>query len=189
MITTTDDEQWRPVVGYEGRYEVSDQGRVRSLRFTNRRADFIREVPLILAETGNLNGYLRVSLRKEGRASHRMVHHLVLDAFVGSRDPGCECRHLDGSRTNNRLDNLAWGTKHENAADRDRHGTTPRGEKVGSAKLTEDQVKAILADRRLLAEVAADYGVTFAAISAIRHRKTWAHISAAAYFNPAGEGE
>jgi hypothetical protein len=69
-----------------------------------------------------------------GRRSTRYVHHLVLEAFVGLCPEGQECRHLDGNPGNNRLGNLAWGTRLENMADRYRHDAVPM-------KLSDDQVR------------------------------------------------
>lgn len=66
---------------------------------------------------------LVVSLRRDGRKFPRVVSRLVLENFVGPCPPGMECRHLDGDSTNNRLNNLAWGTRLQNASDRIRHGT------------------------------------------------------------------
>lgn len=89
-------------------------------------------------------GYLRVSLSVDGKTFERKVHHLVLEAFIGPRPAGCECRHLDGDKKNNRPENLCWGTSEENAADRIRHGTSTRvgtgatGEANGNCKIGDD---------------------------------------------------
>ena len=92
-----------------------------------------------------------------GKRNTRFVHRLVLEAFVGPCPDGMECRHLDGNPGNNRLENLAWGTPKENAADSIRHGTsfflTERGRTVGrkgrpvgsGCKITRDQVAIIRA--------------------------------------------
>lgn len=85
-------------------------------------------------------GYHAVHLRAGGKVFRRLVHRLVLEAFVGPRPEGAQACHGDGDRTNNRLTNLRWGTPAENAADRDRHGTTARGERVGTAKLSDADV-------------------------------------------------
>ena len=95
-------------------------------------------------------GYLQVSLSKDHRKVVRKVHGLVLEAFVGSRPQGMECRHLNGDQRDNRLENLAWGTHKENTADTISHGNfnfhpfpVMRGEKHPRAKLTSDQVRQI----------------------------------------------
>lgn len=106
-------ERWLPVVGYEGLYDVSDQGRVRSL-FNGTRP---RTRSYVLAQQSK-DGYRRVYLYKDGKSTKRSVHQLVLEAFVGERPPGCETRHLNSIRHDNRLENLTWGTRSENCKDR-----------------------------------------------------------------------
>lgn len=112
---------WLPVIGWEGLYEVSDRGEVRSLdrvdRFGRRYAGRVLSTDTIKG------GYLRVALAREGIVKRRQVHHLVLESFVSSRPPGMEGCHGDGNPVNNRLDNLRWGTRPENALDTVRHGT------------------------------------------------------------------
>lgn len=139
-------ERWKDVVGYEGLYMVSDRGRVRSLArvslFTSRWgvATARRHAPRIMRPTKSF-GYLRISLsKKTGEAQHRRVHHLVLEAFVGRRPKGRECRHINGKRHDCRLKNLAWATHKENEADKLMHGTLLYGERSPSAKLSRAQV-------------------------------------------------
>ena len=134
------EEIWKPVPGYEGRYEVSDQGRVR-----NR----VKE----LAQTTMRSGHLTVHL---GKQTH-YVHRLVLFAFVGvlqSNVTRIEARHLDGNPTNNHLSNLRWGTVAENRADRRRLGE--------KAKLSYPQMCSLQDDLRggmLLKDAAIKYGI------------------------------
>lgn len=118
--------EWRAVPGYEGSYEVSDEGNVRSIT---------RQVPYgrngstlykgrMLKLTLMKNGYLSVKLSLAGNTRTTYVHELVLRAFVGPRPYTAErgeIRHLDGVKTNNQLNNLKYGTINENAADRVRH--------------------------------------------------------------------
>lgn len=121
------EETWLPVVGYEGYYEVSDLGRVRSID----RIIPVRGVQgrrrcrgTILTLWTNEDGYLSAHLNKNGnKRTDCPVHGLVLTAFVGRRPPGLGARHLSGDRTDARLSNLAWSTQSENMYDRGRHGT------------------------------------------------------------------
>jgi hypothetical protein len=136
-------EVWKAVPGYEGAYEVSDQGRVRK---TN---------AALLAQTKMRSGHVSVHLCR------RMfyVHRLVLLTFVGSpadyrADTRVECRHLDGNPSNNCLDNLRWGTVKENRADRRRLGE--------KAKFTREQALQIqqeCASGQLIKDVARKWGV------------------------------
>lgn len=103
-------EQWRPVPGFEGLYEASNLGRIRSPR-------------VILKQRLNNMGYPVVELSKDGRSRESLVHRQVIKAFFGEPQPGMECRHLNGVPTDNRIENLAWGTHSENSIDQVIHGT------------------------------------------------------------------
>jgi hypothetical protein len=118
-------ELWTSIPGYEGFYEVSNCGNVRSLtRFVpygRHRGMTYKGKDLRLFVSGS---YLSVKLAKAGVTRTVYVHELVLLAFVGPRPPmeeRCEIRHLDGDKTNNNLSNLKYGTVKENAADRKLH--------------------------------------------------------------------
>jgi hypothetical protein len=107
-------EEWRPIPDIP-LYEVSNRGRVRSW---NRVRDSLE--PRILSPVKRGSGHLYVAL--PGRIS-RQVHHLVALAFIGPRPDGLVLRHLDDDRTNNRVDNLAYGTPSENQHDSVANGT------------------------------------------------------------------
>lgn len=104
-------EAWAPIPRHPD-YEVSTLGRVRSWK------TYGPVKPRILV-THMEGGYVRATLSR----AQRRVHQLVLEAFVGPRPEGLLTRHLDGDPTNNRLDNLAYGTPSENMRDRRDHGT------------------------------------------------------------------
>lgn len=118
-------EQWKPVVGYEGLYEVSDHGRVRSLDRVNTGKDgrTRKFAGRIVGTSLDENGRPRAVLRRDGKAVVRRVHRLVLEAFVGLPAPGEQACHWDDNPANNRLDNLRWGTRSDNALDSVRNGT------------------------------------------------------------------
>lgn len=106
-----DHESWRPVLGFEGLYEVSDRGRVRNARSGR----------VLKPNTISRYGHQQVKLCKDARHFDRLVSRLVLEAFVGSCPPGMQARHVnDPDARNNALDNLAWGTPLENSAARHR---------------------------------------------------------------------
>lgn len=130
-------EEWRPVVGYEGLYEVSNLGRVRSLeRYVIRHGGLASGRPLKIH--GRIRklieqppwGYPVVSLSKDGVPTKDYVHRLVLGAFVGPCPEGEEVRHLDGNQRNPKLTNLAYGTSSENRLDTIRHGTDHNSRKT-----------------------------------------------------------
>lgn len=121
-------ECWLPVTGYEGSYEVSDQGRVRSLPRTVQRLGHENSTLSVrgkyLRRTPRPDGYLQVALAR-GATSHKswLVHRLVLVTFVGPCPHGMESCHNNGTRSDNRLINLRWDTMSGNMFDKKRHGT------------------------------------------------------------------
>ena len=132
-------EEWRPTGGWPG-YEVSDLGRVRrAVRGPGARVGYV------LKPYPTHNGYLRVKLRRAGKSRNGRVHVLVCEAFHGPRPPDMEVRHLDGTKTNNTVGNLCWGTKVENALDARAHGTISLGAQRWNAKLSEQDVLNIRA--------------------------------------------
>lgn len=148
----TANEIWLPVVGYEGSYEVSDAGRVKSIdrwiphkRFGMQNRKGIMLKPAV----NNKGGHLGVKLCRHGKARHSFIHRLVLQAFVGPCPHMHECAHWDGDPTNNRLPNLRWATKPSNYNDRRRHGTDNAGSNNSAAVLGPEDANVI---QRLLAE-------------------------------------
>ena len=170
-------ELWLPVPGWEGYYEVSDLGRVRSLDriLVNRDGVSRRWAGRVLA-TPLQDGYPFVSLARNGQHKTRAVHQLVLEAFVGPRPAGQVCRHGPKGATCNELGNLCYGTAEENMADRNRDGTHGVGMRNPRARLTEDQIRHIRSDRRSGYALAKVYGVHMNTIYAIRNRESWAHV-------------
>lgn len=171
-------EEWRAVVGYNGLYEVSSLGRLRSLRS----AYGPRANPLMLrpeADKTHRTGKVRylVRLRKGDTERRVSVASVMLAAFRGPRPRGMQALHWDDDATNNVLSNLRWGTPKENAADRTRNGMTVSGERHSMAKLSSRQVEEI---RRCLAAgepqrpIARRFGVHQTTISLIRRGVRWA---------------
>jgi len=126
------------------------------------------------------NGYLLVVLCKNNSKFPRLVHRLVLETFVGKCSKNMECRHLNGNPADNRLENLCWGTRHENEQDKIRHGTVRRGENHPDSKLTEQDVRLIFSTywdgAYELDELANNFNVNTGTIHNIVHKETWKHI-------------
>lgn len=118
-MQSNEPENWKPIVGYERRYEVSSRGRVRSSARGPGRSERVRSL------SADRYGYLTVGLSRDGKQTTHRVHVLVAVAFHGERPAGLQARHLNGNQTDNRADNLAWGTRVENARDKIAHGTHP----------------------------------------------------------------
>lgn len=176
-------EIWRDVPGYEGQYQVSDQGRVKSLarevdvarnRWGRRGTRRVNEA--VMALQTDDRGRVFILLRNSARAKRFTVASLVAAAFIGPRPDGLLVLHGDGDSTNNRISNLRYGTHVDNMDDARLHGTLTQGEKQWLAKLTADEVKFIRITNLSGVYLAGQYGVTPACISAIRQRKNWKHV-------------
>lgn len=170
MVAKTGDvrmERWLDVVGWEGLYRVSSEGRVSGPRRS------------ILRPFVNKRGYPQIGLCRNGSRRTVFIHQMVADAFLGPRPDGMECRHLDGDSGNAREENLCWGTHSENALDAVRHGANPIGVDHPHAKLTPE-IAAIIRRRyrpycrkwggRACAE---RFGVSTGAVSALVRGITW----------------
>lgn len=125
-------EEWKDIPGFPG-YEASSLGRIRSWLIANGRPGRSAHPRILKPGPGRSGGKKVTLVRSNGPRRSAPVHQLVLEAFVGPRPAGMECCHFpDRDRSNNRLSNIRWDTKLANAADREIHGTTARGEKNGA---------------------------------------------------------
>jgi hypothetical protein len=142
------EERWLPVPGFEGAYEVSDLGRVRSLdhyvdvatRWGGTAKRFQRGRVL---SSGKGTDYPSVNLFVDGQVTHRRTHVLVAAAFLGPRPHGQEVCHKNGDKQDCRAVNLRYGTPVSNTADKYEHGTHLQGEDCPWAKLAEGDVREI----------------------------------------------
>lgn len=175
-------EIWKPVHGYEGAYEVSSLGRVRSVPrwVNNKNGSFSLKRRRIMAlHRSRRTGYIQARLAKDGHSQTLNVHRLVCIAFYGLND-GMQVAHIDGSRDNNCAENLRWDDARGNASDRLIHGTQQMGEQQHLAKLTEADVLEMRSlytgTRGDLPRLARRYGITSAQVHNIVKRKHWKHI-------------
>ena len=172
--------EWRKVAGFAW-YEVSDDGLVRSVEHQERdRRGRLKPYPgRELASTAGANGYARVTICGDGVRRSVHVHTLVLEAFVGPRPDGMECRHLNGDPADNSLSNLAWGTHQENQDDIGRHGHRITGARNHLARLTAMDVRAIrswAAGGEPQRSIASRLGVSQKTIGNILQGRTWRHV-------------
>lgn len=157
-------EQWRPISGYEGIYEISDLGRIRSLHGGRVR---------ILAGSSAGKGYRKIRLCRSASWEDRYVHDVVLTEFVGPRPAGADAAHGNGTRDDNRLTNLRWASRSENHADKWLHRTMAAGETHGRRKLNADQVKEIRSSSLSCRKLSRQFGVGPMQISRIKTGKNW----------------
>jgi hypothetical protein len=184
------DELWRPVLHYEGYYEVSNFGRVRSLdriyeyQSKNQTTEFRCQKTKrgkILAQVNRGRGYLCVSLYKAGKTKLVNTHILVAEAFLGERLTNLFVNHKDGNKANNNLSNLEWVTTSQNH----KHAVDTlgllRGEKHGMAKLSESDVfliKQLIMEGVSAASIAKDFPVSESQIKKIRNGTSWSYLNA-----------
>ena len=169
------EEVWKDIPGYEGLYQVSNLGQVKSLpRVVRARGLGKRKPPERLLHPGRCrSGHLYVNLRKDGSTHHSEIHRLVMLAFVGPCPKGLEVCHNDSNPKNNRLDNLRYDTHLNNMIDMAYVGNRSR------QKLSVDDVltvRARLKRGEVGRHLAAEYGVTPAAISAINRGRNWSWL-------------
>lgn len=148
-------------------YEVSEYGLVRSNRG-------------ILKMSYSAEGYPKVSLRYNGKYYSRTVHVLVCEAFHGPKPTDKhEVCHSDGSKDNNNYKNLRWDTRKNNIADARKHGTFQRGERQGSAKLTDKKVLEIRRRHKKgerAIDLAKEFKMSKSMIHYVVNRHNWKHI-------------
>ena len=167
------EEVWKDIPGYEGRYQASNQGRIRSVD---------RVIPWGRGGSRFINGkvlkpagqkttpHLRVVLGHGAPGS--TVHSLIALTFIGPCPSGQEVRHLDGNPLNNCVDNLAYGTRRENILDVLRIGKAWRARTEKQAKEIKDRLKK--GERGV--DLAKEYGVSQSCISAIKCGRSFAWL-------------
>ena len=180
-------EIWKAAMGFEGHYEVSSLGRVKSLRrkVPNGRGSYrvVKERIMALTPNHRLGGYLYVTLYCENKSKSFSVHTLIAKSFLGMPPDGKEVNHIDGNKANCALSNLEYVTSAENK----QHARTTglwqnRGEQHGNTKVSEDQASAMLAmyrDGMKLSDIGRKFGVTKGCVWNVTSGKSWRHLGVA----------
>lgn len=173
-------EVWKDIPGFEGYYQVSSLGRVRSMDRTSK--DFKGEGRKIkgrirkpIRAGGWGRAYLYITLTAGGRRARDYVHRLVVRAFLGEIPNGYDVHHVNAPTTDNRLENLAIRLKSYHYQEHS------RGVSNGRAKLTEQDVleirRELNAGISTAVELAGRFGVTDSCILMIKWGKTWKHLA------------
>lgn len=178
--------KWKAVVGYEGYYEVSDTGFVRSLDryetiYNRHEKPFIRrrKGKVLKLSLGNA-GYLTVSLCQSSSGKRKYVHRVVAETFLKCPKHLFEVNHLDGDKTNNNLFNLEWTDRRGNSIHSTRVLRKNIGSKVGTSKLSEEQVleiKDMLERGSSQSHIGRFFNVSNHAIHRIKHGDNWAWLT------------
>lgn len=130
-------ELWKDILGWEGYYQVSNLGRVKSLdRKTPNGAGVRRVRSRIISVKTIKNGYPVINVTINNKTRKKILYKTVLSAFVPKAEKSLVCRHIDGNKLNNRLSNLCWGSRKENSIDAALH-------EQNSAKLSFTDVMEI----------------------------------------------
>ncbi len=172
-------EVWRPVVGYEGFYEVSDQARVRGVERVLSGGRRVKS--RLLKQSLDSYGYRIVGLSRNGKTKTITVHKVVALAFLGPKPDGMIVLHGPAGKADNSLSNLSYGTWAKNSGpDRERDGTLMRGKCNHKTKLTETDVR-VIRKRLALGEsqqaIANSYGVVQYTISMIKLGRNWGWLA------------
>jgi hypothetical protein len=165
----TTQEEWRDIPWARGVYQASSLGRIRSLDRIGKIGQKLRG--RILKQHTNHHGYQMVVIGNTGNPVR--VHHMVLDAFVGPRPDGTECRHLNGDPSDNRPCNLSWGTQLQNFFDSVKHGTS-------TSKLSPQDVLEIRELResgKTHEEIAAIFEISSTQVGRIVNGESWIWVS------------
>lgn len=174
-------DQWKPVLGYESLYEISDSGQVKRVATHNGKGK-VRIIGTLVAPAITPNGYVQVKLTKDRKRIGKYVHRLVLEAFVGPCAPGMQGNHINGVKVDNRLANLEYTSSSDNHfhAYRQLGKRAAKGSLQGSAKLSDADVLQIRAlhtsDTFTGKQLATKFHVSESTISLIVLRRRWTHI-------------
>lgn len=169
--------RWAYINGFEGLYIVSDQGQVMSLP---RSGSGGREYEKILSG-GICSGYLALTLCNKGKSKRVQIHRMVAEAFLPNIEGKLQVNHINGVKTDNRLENLEWVTPSENIL----HGlslgimNTAKGEQKKNSKFKNSEVseiKIMLREGVLGTVIANKFGVHKSIIYSIKSGKTWKHV-------------
>lgn len=171
-------EQWIDVVGFEGDYNVSDLGRVKSKRYHNGTSE------RIIKQSVTQKEYLHVVVYKNKKPFYHSAHRLVAIAFIPNPENKIDVGHFgkypdgkEGNRKDNRCTSLKWVTRAENLKHSFEFGRSDNnGINHSQAKLTEKQVLEIRASVLTNKELSILYGICDAHICTIRKRRSWKHI-------------
>jgi hypothetical protein len=179
-------EVFKPIENYEGLYEISNFGRVKTLykkryhTILHTKKIMIREYPeKIMSLQIDKGGYLRIHLRKIGNKSKLFgVHRLVAQAFIPNPNNFPFTNHIDNNVKNNNVDNLEWVTAKSNSNHMILCNRQIKGEQVNTSKLKENDVREIinLGNKFTQTQLAKKFGVTQTVIGGILRNESWKSI-------------
>lgn len=166
-------EKWKDIPGYNGMYQVSNFGRARSWK-RHQGKPGKRKTPLLLKQTPDSPGYLRVSLWKNGNRTDGVIHRLVAELFIPNPENKDYINHLDGDKHNNHVSNIAWCTASENLIHAYEEGLRPRGNMTKEkAKILK---KKLMSNPGNIEDLSKEFQITQIHAQNIIDEKVWASI-------------
>lgn len=175
------EEVWENIVGYEGFYQVSNLGRVKSLERIARNRHGYRPIRERILRTSDKGDYPIVGLHSSNGGVTFPVHRLVAQAFIPNPENKPCVNHIDGSRNNNIVSNLEWCTYSENNQHAFDLGLSSKGSSHCRAKLSDEQVlqiSSLLDDQKhTQVEISRMFNVIPQIIYDIRSGNTWSHLT------------
>jgi len=164
-------EEWKDIKGYEGKFQVSNTGLVLNLNYRN-------SGNKRLVSQNDIDGYKRVRLLND----KFLVHRLVAQEFIPNPDNLPKVLHRDDNRSNNKVNNLMWGTQKDNILDMEVKGRAvhPKGIEQTQAKLTEDDVRVIRKMRQETGEgcrkISKKLGLPVGPVAHVIAGRRWTHV-------------
>ena len=167
-------EVWKDVVGYEGLYQVSNFGNVKSLG-----NEFSRKERLLKLSPQS-KGYLTIVLQKNATRKMVLVHRLVAEHFIDNTESKAQINHINGIKTDNRVENLEWVSHRENLNHAIKNNLTLKGEENRNSKLKDvDVIKihSLLQKGTATKELSETYNISYSTIYGIRTNIYWKHLN------------
>ena len=178
-----DSEVWKDVAGYEGVYQVSNLGRVRSVdrtvQYSDGRKGIYKGKTLKPSKSKKRRNYLYVTLSYNQKTMYKSVHRLVAETFIENTGNKSEVNHIDGDKDNNKVSNLEWVTSKENSEHAVKNGLLPSGQDSYKAIFTNDQIRDMRKEYKgglRLTDLAKKFRVDISTMHAILSYKSYKNV-------------
>jgi hypothetical protein len=161
-------EIFKDVLGYEGSYQISNLGNIKSIKFNKDR---------MLKKHISNNGYEIITLHNKGKLKTHTIHRLLALAFIPNPQNKPQINHIDGVKTNNVITNLEWATVSENTKHAFDNNLCKNGENHYFAKLDNNSVIEIFKSKLNIKQLSEIYKVSVITIYKIKQKANWAHLT------------